>query len=338
MPAMSGRTRSALCWTIFVGTLVATVGASAHEVGLSRGTYVIDGETVTATLQLAPSEADSVFAKADTLIGLSVAGEACSAGTAVREARDDDTRIVVRFTCPAAPETLSLDVTGLLATLGRGHRHHVAVRHGDWAFDEIAFGDTARFELEPGAAGVESSTFGGYVVIGVEHIVFGFDHVVFVLALFMVAGSLRAYIFMITAFTVSHSVTLGLAVLGYVDLGGHIVEPIIALSIAWVGVENFLVKNVDRRWMITFVFGLIHGLGFAGALGEIGLPPDRLLSSLLAFNLGVEAGQLAILAVALPLLTLGRKNDAFVKYFIPAANVAIVVIGTWWLLERTVLA
>ena len=127
---------------------------------------------------------------------------------------------------------------------------------------------------------------------------------------------------------------MGLASLGIWTPSGNVVEPLIALSIVYVGVENFFVKDVDKRWYLTGLFGLVHGFGFAGVLAEIGLPDDSVVSSLLAFNLGVEAGQLLVLLPLLPALYLARKTDGFKAYAIPATNALIVVLGAAWFIER----
>src|SRR5260221_8258414 len=139
-------------------------------------------------------------------------------------------------------------------------------------------------------------------MLGIEHILAGFTHVMFLFGVALVAGRLRTLLLAITAFTLAHSVTLGLATLGHWAPSPSLVEPAIALSIVYVGVENWFVRDASRRWMLTFPFGLIHGFGFAGALREIALPTAQVPLALVSFNLGVEAGQLMVLALVLPIL------------------------------------
>jgi len=122
---------------------------------------------------------------------------------------------------------------------------------------------------------------------------------------------IRPLIAIVTAFTVAHSITLALAATGVLAPSPRVVEPLIALSIAYVGVENFFVKDASRRWRITFPFGLVHGFGFAGALREIALPHAQVPVALVSFNLGVELGQLAVLAIALPLTLAARRAPRF---------------------------
>jgi hypothetical protein len=157
-----------------------------------------------------------------------------------------------------------------------------------------------------------------YLVLGIEHIFTGYDHLAFLFGLLAVAGfdklrsGLRYVLGVVTAFTVAHSLTLISAGLGWFRLPSSYVEPAIALSIAYVAVENLLVAQPRHRWLETFGFGLVHGFGFASVLRDIGLPPRGLVLSLLSFNVGVEAGQLAVVSLVAPALYLfahwGEKN------------------------------
>jgi hypothetical protein len=149
-----------------------------------------------------------------------------------------------------------------------------------------------------------------YLVLGIEHIFTGYDHLAFLFGLLAVAGldklrgGLRYILGVVTAFTVAHSLTLVSAGLGWVRLPASLVEPAIALSIAYVAVENLVVQQPRNRWLLTFGFGLVHGFGFASVLRDIGLPPRGLVLSLLSFNVGVELGQLAVVALVAPALWL----------------------------------
>jgi hypothetical protein len=154
-----------------------------------------------------------------------------------------------------------------------------------------------------------------YLRLGIEHIFTGYDHLAFLFGLLVVAGlgslraGLRSVAGIVTAFTVAHSLTLIAAGLGWVRLPPRVVEPAIALSIAYVAVENLVVPRPRGRWLLTFGFGLVHGFGFASVLREIGLPPRGLVLSLVSFNLGVEIGQLAVVALVAPALhLLGRAR------------------------------
>lgn len=178
------------------------------------------------------------------------------------------------------------------------------------------------------------STLGKYFVLGIEHIVTGYDHLLFLFSLLLIASRWRNMLQIVTAFTVAHSITLFLAAMGYVDVNPVWIESAIALTIAYVAVENMWSQKHTLRWLLTFVFGLIHGLGFAGALDEIGLPKQYFISSLLTFNLGVETGQLVIVLLVMPLLLWLRTKKRY-RHLVIAGSAIILVQALWWLLERT---
>src|SRR5581483_1165372 len=173
--------------------------------------------------------------------------------------------------------------------------------------------------------------------LGVEHILTGYDHLLFLLALVLVGGPLQSLLGVVTAFTVAHSITLAIAALGLWTPPAAIVEPAIAGSIVYVGLENFVVRDIGRRWRLTFLFGLLHGFGFAGALREIELPARQLPLALASFNVGVETGQLAVLAVVLPVVTWLGGRAWFARRGVHAANAAISAAGLWWLVTRIAL-
>lgn len=176
-----------------------------------------------------------------------------------------------------------------------------------------------------------------FVVEGVSHIFAGPDHVLFIVGLLLLGGSLRQLIKIATAFTLAHSVTLCLAATKTVTLSPSIVEPLIALSIVAVGIDNLLAKPGERdtRALMALGFGLIHGFGFAGALAEVGLPKQALGLSLGAFNLGVELGQLAIvLTVAPALALLSKRAPQAGRRAVLAGTVVVILLGALWFLQR----
>jgi hydrogenase/urease accessory protein HupE len=175
-----------------------------------------------------------------------------------------------------------------------------------------------------------------YFALGVEHILLGFDHLVFLLGVVLIATRTRSVLLAVTAFTLAHSLTLGLSVMGAVSVSPRLVEPLIALSVAYVGLENFWRRDGAQRYRLTFAFGLVHGFGFAGALSEIGVPEGRAAAALALFNLGVEGGQLLVLAVVWPLLVwLRRSRERPFVLTARVVNVVLVVLGVGWALERT---
>lgn len=194
---------------------------------------------------------------------------------------------------------------------------------------------------EPSAAPRQEKTgvpgFGGYFKLGIHHIVGGYDHLLFLLALLLGCRSLKSMLIIVTAFTVAHSITLALAVLGWLNLPDRWIESLIALSIVWVGAGNLLGRTADKsRDWLTFGFGLVHGLGFASVLKGIGLGAggQSIVPPLLAFNLGVETGQLAIVLIALPLLMVLRKQASLSRYGSPALSALVVLTGVVWFFQR----
>ncbi len=175
-----------------------------------------------------------------------------------------------------------------------------------------------------------------YLWLGYTHILpKGLDHILFVLGLFLLSPRWKTMLLQVTAFTVAHSITLGLSIYGIVSLPSRIVEPLIALSIAYVAIENLVTRELKPwRLALVFTFGLLHGLGFAGVLRELGLPREEFLTALVTFNLGVEGGQLTVIAAALlivaPFMTTGWYRQRVV---IPA-SIVIAAIGLYWTVTR----
>ena len=181
-----------------------------------------------------------------------------------------------------------------------------------------------------------------FAASGVHHILIGPDHLLFLVGLLLMGGSLRRLVLVVSAFTLAHSVTLSLAVLGVVSPPGWMVEPAIALSIVYVGADNLTVQHQqpdaprDVRAWIAFVFGLVHGFGFAGVLREMELPARALGWSLVSFNLGVEAGQLLVVVlVAGMLAAVRRRSEAAGRWVAVAGSVAVIAAGGFWFVERT---
>jgi hypothetical protein len=184
-----------------------------------------------------------------------------------------------------------------------------------------------------------------YVSIGVRHILpDGLDHILFVLAIFLASIRLRALVIQISAFTVAHTATLALAATGVITPSPAIVEPLIALTIGFVAVENLFFKEMTQwRPAVVFGFGLVHGMGFAGFFGELGLPPGQFWSALISFNVGVEIGQMLVIAAAAAMgLALRRVlNDPtgarqYRRFVVLPGSALIGLVGFWWAVERII--
>lgn len=177
--------------------------------------------------------------------------------------------------------------------------------------------------------------FVDWILLGVEHIFAGYDHLLFLAGVALVATRIGDLARAITAFTLAHSITLGLAAFGIVSIPAAIVEPAIAASIVFVAVENVARRDPQRgRAGLTFAFGLIHGFGFASVLAEKGIAQRGAATALAGFNLGVEAGQLAIVGAALLPLVWMRRQGWFGRFALPGSSAAIGFFGAYWLVER----
>ncbi|MCE8520097.1 HupE/UreJ family protein [Ruegeria pomeroyi] len=195
--------------------------------------------------------------------------------------------------------------------------------------------------LAGGAALGPLETFQAYIPVGFTHILpKGLDHILFVLGLFFLSPRLRPLLWQISAFTLAHTLTLALGATGTVRVDPAIVEPLIAASITFVALENILVRRLHAwRPVLVFGFGLLHGLGFAGVLEEFGLPAGQFLPALLGFNIGVELGQLAVIAAAFLSVGLWFRNRRWYRGRIAIpASMLIAMIGAYWVVERTLLA
>ena len=172
-----------------------------------------------------------------------------------------------------------------------------------------------------------------FFLLGVEHLLTGYDHILFLFSVVLVTTTFGSTVKVITSFTVAHSITLALAFIGLISLPSSIVEPLIALSIVYVALENLRGGNFSKRWVVTFFFGLVHGLGFVGALKQITVTESELIASILSFNLGIEGGQALIIALIYPLLYQARKRPWWLT-FQRFASIIIGFAGLYWLIGR----
>lgn len=319
-------------------------------------------------------------------------GERCSLSEGPRGLRSAPGHVSYEWTlaCPARGSYVIH--SDLLAEVSPSHVHFARARVGDGVgMERVLSTRGARWDLGPGEdmdEGAGSTGFLGYFWLGVEHIITGYDHLAFVFVLLLLGRSLWEVAKIVTGFTLAHSITLGLMVLGYLRPEPEPIEALIGLSIALVAAENLwqtsgrrasiprssvlaivamavlaglgfgnvpaltlgglalftycyfgLFATISRpetlRWTVAFLFGLIHGFGFAAMLTEAGLPADRVVSALVGFNLGVEAGQLAAVALVWPLLVAARRRrGAAHTWIVEGGSAAVLALGVFWLIER----
>jgi len=367
--------RASGAWPSFVAGLLVLVAALAvsrsswaHTIGLSSGEYTARGTSLVARLSFARAEVASLAPALDAnrdghvtaleleagrglvrekllrKIEVTAGGAPCTVSLTDAGLTEQDGMLLgARWDCPG-PGAFEVDVR-LLDDLARGHRHVARAVSGALVHDEVLSGEHRAFTVPadaetaaPPATGQTERRPGlfAFVWMGIEHILTGYDHLVFVCGLVLARARARSLVAVVTAFTVAHSITLAVAALGVWAPSPRIVEPAIALSIAYVGIENLFVKDAARRWRITFPFGLVHGFGFAGALREAGIARSAVPGALVGFNVGVELGQLACLAVLLPLVARLRRTTWFEPQGYRAASLAIAALGVVWFVARIV--
>jgi hydrogenase/urease accessory protein HupE len=346
--------------------LGAVVAASAHQVNLSTARVTLgDDRSVSVELGLKGSDADRlagtrVFdAQRDqvdpSLIAASAApiiayvtahiavtgtdGGVCVPGTAVLVPDGDGVIFRNRFSCRDVGGDIVYRSTVLTDT-DPAARQVVLIGEGDDAPQALLDAANTDVTLSAPAPSLVA-TLERYLVTGIEHIFLGYDHIAFLVAVVLWARRLWPVIKIVTAFTIAHSITLSLATLNVIVIPSSIVEPAIAASIVYVAMENFFTRNIDRRWRVTFAFGLIHGFGFAGALREVGLPTNAVATALAAFNIGVEIGQVAIVSMVFPalialdrLMAVDENKPSRAAAPVYALSGLICVVGSYWFLTR----
>jgi len=258
---------------------------------------------------------------------------------------------VMRFAvdCLAAPRVLTIKYS-LFFDLDPQHRGLLRLEEQGRTHTAVFSPDRETWQLEGQSIGF-GSQFRDFFETGVWHIWTGFDHILFLCALLLpavlehrggrwqaVATFRKAFldvISIVTAFTIAHSITLSLAVLGFVTLPSRLIESTIAASVVVAALNNLYPLIERRLWIVAFIFGLVHGLGFANVLTDLALPKPALAVSLVSFNLGVEAGQLAIVATFLPLAYLSRGSWLYPRLVLGAGSLSIVAVASVWLIERS---
>jgi hydrogenase/urease accessory protein HupE len=311
------------------GSVVVHIYDAAHDLGLVALERLLDPaflETQRVAIQALLTSRLGIKADARLLVPEWTGAEALPAQQGVR----------LRFRLPAARPG-SLTLRPILFPYDPVHQTYVNVYEGDLLRQQFAF--SAQSGPRTYYAGTRQGAFaviGTFVPSGIEHILIGPDHILFLVGLLLLGGSWKSLVRIVTAFTIGHSVTLSLAALGIVSPPARLIEPAIALSIVFVGVDNLVRgRGSDVRAWIALVFGLVHGFGFANVLREFGLPQEALGWSLFSFNVGVEIGQLAIvLVVATLLAAIRERSDAIGFRVAYGGSIVVVLAGSYWFLER----
>ncbi|WNB76212.1 HupE/UreJ family protein [Methylomonas koyamae] len=366
MPALAG----IRVWLALALVLLSNL-AAAHAPGLSSIELTLQADRVVAKMTFALQDIEA-FSPMDTDLDAEVsATEREAAKPAVAKLLSEQTRVTidgvdvqptepgivnyddqnnahVEFNYQPAPKRQFSVQSKFLAWLQDGHQQHLTVRNaaGNQVAEKMLRRDDDQLQVnvgEPGAAeagsGHTGSTFSDFFKLGVEHILTGYDHLLFLFALLAVTHSFWPAIKIVTFFTIAHSITLACAGLNLVDLPSSFVEPFIAATIVYVAVENLVRGDhpKGRQWL-TFGFGLIHGFGFASVLRELDISSgdSGILLPLLSFNLGIEAGQITVASIVLPLIW-WLNNKPYADKFLKGCSALVCLVGTYWFIERTLL-
>ena len=358
----------AIAFPLLALATIATVTVRAHEIGTTRvavtfprdGTYRV--EVVT--------DAMSLLEKLETVAQQPRSGASNPTDVQARLRDDLDSlshRIVVMFDGERVQPAISVDVAPstdvggvpgatLVLTGDRPQKATTFTWKFGWTFASYALKVEGRDGGQPTTQWLDGGDTSGpvsldalpppmtrlelaarYVALGFTHILpKGLDHVLFVLGVFLLSRRIRPILMQVSAFTIAHSITLGLSMYGLVSVSPSIVEPLIALSIAYIAIENLLLAKF-RPWRVAlvFAFGLLHGLGFAGALKEVGLPRSEFVTALIGFNAGVELGQLAVITAAF--LAVGYWYGDRIWYrrrVVLPASACIACLGVFWTVQR----
>ena len=339
----------------------------AHEIGKTQVTAVVSSHSYTIDIVVDP---DALLTKLEVFSGAPLSTAALSRSDRDRRIGELAStfldRVVVRFDervdrprfayVPAsalgdvAQSPSLVRLTGELPSGAREMTFAYGLALGSYALN-VRIGDSAQqtFWLEGTQASAPVSLVAPpppptarevawqYFGLGYTHIVpKGIDHILFVVGIFLLSAKWRSILLQVSTFTIAHSITLGLTMYGVVSLPAKVVEPMIALSIAYVAIENLVTSELKPwRLALVFSFGLLHGMGFAGVLRDLGLPHGQFLTALLTFNVGVEAGQLTVIAVAFAAVASWRVNRVSYRQFIvQPASLAIALIGLYWTIQR----
>lgn len=339
-----------------LSSLVVSALARAHAVGISSGFYAPSEHGLHASLVFAHADLIATRPSLDAdMDGVVDASELDSSGAGVRAFADDALSVTANssrcrllraearirdagsvsldahFECAKGQSPTAVELR-FLKQLGREHRHRGSQLGSSEA---LYFGEKAAISLAPSPAKASSERgYFEYVRMGFWHILRGLDHVAFVVTLLLSLRRIKTLLAVISAFTLAHSFSLALVTCSVWTPSPRWVEPAIALSIVYLALESARRRAPKHPALISFAFGLVHGMGFASALRELALPAREIPAALLLFNGGVELGQLLLLCALVPLLHFARRNDWCVRRALPACSIALAACGVFWFATR----
>ena len=316
--------------TAIEGTLVLHDFDVAHELNAAPETLLDP-----ATLQ---RHASAITAFVLERLRMNADGRDLTWEIAGIRAAPERTAVEIAYRVPHGTMVGHLTIRAALFPYDPNHQTFVNVyEEGVLKHQEVLGGAHTTCEYYTGGRQGAFAVFKAFTAAGIHHIAIGPDHILFIVGLLLLGGSVLRLLGIVSAFTIGHSITLSLAALNIVAPPARIVEPAIALSIVYVGADNLLATKGARdvRVLIALFFGLVHGFGFASVLREIGLPARALGISLFSFNLGVEIGQAVLVVIVASLLALLRTRSPIVaRHVVTAASVVVTLAGTYWFVQR----
>lgn len=316
------------------GTLVAHIEDLAHDLNVGPPATLLDAK-------VAESKKDAIAEIIRARLTLLADGRPVALELLRVEPLPDRQAVSceLRFDTNVKPSSLRIQCA--LFPYDQQHQTFLNVYEEDQlVHQEIFTQDHQMFVYRPGDRQGWMSVVKEFIPAGVYHIFTGPDHVLFIVGLLLMGGTLLRLLSIVTAFTIAHSITLSLAALNVTNPSPRLIEPAIALSIIYVGIDNLMVGKTGRdvRAWIAFFFGFVHGFGFAGVLREFGLPREALGWSLFSFNFGVEIGQACIVVVvATVLAAIRNRNNVLARQIMKVGSVCVILAGTWWFIQRVFL-
>ena len=315
------------------GTLVVHILDVAHDLSIDPAAQLLDPV-------FAARSFDRVTGLVDSRLRIEVNGTVARIAWSGIEVATERQSLRLQFRVSSQAAVASLRVAGTMFPYDPNHRTFLNVYESDALAQAILERSRPSFDYFAGTRQGVFAVVRKFLPSGIHHILIGPDHLLFLIGLLLLGGTLGRLLLIVTAFTLAHSITLSLAALDVVSPPASIIEPVIALSIVYVGVDNLLVrKGRDVRPWIALVFGLIHGFGFANVLREMDLPGRALGWSLFSFNVGVEIGQLlVVVAAAGALAAVRRVSPEAGRRLAVAGSVAVIAAGGFWFVERVFLS
>ena len=324
---------------VLVSTLLFILSgtARAHDPGLSAVDVRILDDRIVAEVSFAPADWERIRQLESNLLIIEDDRHKLELQSVRLKPSDQGSvHFLLEF---ANPNAGALRITApMLAHLPHGHKQFCSIYDNENRLiaERLLSAESKDLTINLQTTSASNTSMFRFLIIGIEHILTGYDHLAFLLALLLAGGSLRSNAKIITSFTVAHSLTLALATLGLVNISPAVVEPLIAVSVVFVGVENLIHRRFAARWLVTFCFGLIHGLGFASTLRDLGIGAlgARAAIPLFSFNLGVELAQITIAALVLPLVWRLERRPTFALKHVPALSLLITFAGVYWFVAR----